>query len=59
MRNEGWEKKKCPSMGVLTPDHHEGDHATHNLARKEKGRRSVRSRADAREEELWKNMQIE
>jgi hypothetical protein len=32
-------------------------HAT-SLERK-KGRRSVRSRADAREEELWKNMQSE
>jgi hypothetical protein len=50
---------KQPIYGVLTPDHHEGDHATCNLVGKEKGRRSVRSRAGARDEELWKNMQSE
>jgi hypothetical protein len=50
---------KIPIHGVLTPDHCEGYHATCNLTGKEKGRRSVRSRANAREEELWKNMQSE
>jgi hypothetical protein len=49
-----------PSIhGVLTPDDHKGDCATCNLTGKEKGRRSVRSRENVREEELQKNMQSE
>ena len=38
-----------PNRRVLRPDHREEDHATRNLAGKRKGRKSVRSRADARE----------
>jgi hypothetical protein len=38
-----------PIRRVLRPDHHEEDRATHNLAERRKGRKSVGSRGDARE----------
>jgi hypothetical protein len=38
-----------PIHGVLRPDHREEDRATHNLAERRKGRKSVGSRADVRE----------
>jgi hypothetical protein len=48
-----------PIRRVLRPDHREEDRATHNLAEKRKGRKSVRSggRREGRKKrkELWKN----
>jgi hypothetical protein len=33
---------ELPIRRVLIPDHHKEDHATHNLAERRKGRKSVR-----------------
>jgi hypothetical protein len=38
-----------PICRVLRPDHREQYHATHNLTKRRKGKKSVGSRADVRE----------